>query len=545
MHFTLNLNKINIRHRLLYYTYIMVLTIIILFVSFYYAFNKFEKLTITNNKEVMEKLIKEKMKVSTHALALSLSAQLRYVNNDDVAYNIIQKALDSIRYEPDSSGYFFVNNGLNSKMIFNINKQFEGTIQKDTSLLRYEKGAMAGEAFKYYKYPKKGKGLQPKIGYGERIPGTPYWLGTGVYIDNIDEANLLLTNKINDISFQIYFLIIIIISFVFAIFFILNWRIRRSITSPLENALKIAQQVASGNLVIPEQIKYEDEISKLLLALEQMGARLKDIISGVLLSSENFVSSSKELSSSAMQISSGANEQAASSEEISSSIEQIASSVNQTAENAQQTEKIAGLASRSIETANNSVVHTIEAMRTIIQKISIIKEIAEKTDLLAVNAAIESARAGEYGKGFAVVASEVRKLAEHSSKAAKEIDDISAKSVQIAEFSGKMLAEVIPQIQSTAKLVQEISATSLEQNSGITQISQAIQQLSTVVQSNSALAEELASSSEEVAAQANLLLDSASFFKLNQEEVDNNTNSELENQILRLQTMLENRKQQP
>jgi len=183
-------------------------------------------------------------------------------------------------------------------------------------------------------------------------------------------------------------------------------------------------------------------------------------------------------------------------------------------------------------------------MRTIIQKISVIKEIAEKTDLLAVNAAIESARAGEYGKGFAVVASEVRKLAEHSQKAAKEIDEISMTSVQTAELSGKLLAEVIPQIQNTAKLVQEISATSMEQNSGVNQISQSIQQLTSIVQQNSALSEELASSSEEVSAQAQLLLENVSYFKISQEEIDIQTDMDLENEIRKLSQLLELRHKQ-
>ena len=220
----------------------------------------------------------------------------------------------------------------------------------------------------------------------------------------------------------------------------------------------------------------------------------------------------------------------------------MAASINQNTDNARLTEKLALQAVDNIKIANDSVIHTLDDMKMIIQKISVIKEIAEKTDLLAVNAAIEAARAGESGKGFAVVATEVRKLAEHSQLAAKEIDDLSVSSVLTADKSGQLLASVFPEIQNIAKLIQEISASSIEQNTGAVQINSSVQQLSQVVQQNAALAEELASSSEELTGQASLLLETVSFFKTTRNEIDLYSEQELNTIMKRMNEILDYRK---
>jgi methyl-accepting chemotaxis protein len=191
----------------------------------------------------------------------------------------------------------------------------------------------------------------------------------------------------------------------------------------------------------------------------------------------------------------------------------MVSNINQNTDNAKQTEKIALQASGDINEGNKSVSITVDAMKKIAEKITVVGEIAEKTDLLAINAAIEAARAGEQGKGFAVVAAEVRKLAENSQAAAKEIDQLSKSSVKIADESGKLLQKIVPDIQKTAVLVQEIAAASLEQNSGATQVNNAIMQLNAVTQKNAASAEEMSSSSEELASQAEQLRETISFYK--------------------------------
>jgi methyl-accepting chemotaxis protein len=252
--------------------------------------------------------------------------------------------------------------------------------------------------------------------------------------------------------------------------------------------------------------------------LQQMTNKLRMVVSDIITNAENITLAGNELSNASQQLSEGANEQAASTEEVSSSMEEMVSNINQNADNASQTENIAIQAANDIEEGSKAVFATLDAMRKIAEKISIVGVIAEKTDLLAINAAIEAARAGEHGKGFAVVATEVRKLAERSQVAAKEIDELSKTSVRVADESGKVLMRIIPDIKKTSVLVQEISAASMEMNSGSNQINNALMQLNAVTQRNATASEEISSSAEELVGQSESLKEVVSFFKTGYEE---------------------------
>jgi methyl-accepting chemotaxis protein len=295
---------------------------------------------------------------------------------------------------------------------------------------------------------------------------------------------------------------------------VLSLIIARTITQQLDEAMKVANELAQGDLRLKINVKSSDETGMVLAALKQMVEKLRHVVSDVKSAADNVASGSRQLSAGSEQLSQGTTEQAASAEEASASVEEMNATIRQNADNAQETEKIAFKSATDAAESGKAVNEAVAAMKVIAGKISIIEEIARQTNLLALNAAIEAARAGEHGKGFAVVAAEVRKLAERSQVAAREISTLSGSSVQIAERAGTMLAKLVPDIQKTSELVQEISAASKEQSGGASQINGAIQQLNQVVQQNAGAAEEMSSTAEELASQAEQLQGTIAFFKI-------------------------------
>jgi len=282
---------------------------------------------------------------------------------------------------------------------------------------------------------------------------------------------------------------------------------------PAEMA-EIAGEISIGNFQLSFDENRKIAAGCLYLSMKNMSLELSRTLTEIKNASVQVSTGSDQISETSQQISAGATEQASSTEEISSSMEELVSSIQQNSENASKAEAIARKASADAALGGDSVNETVLAMRTISERISIIQDIARNTNMLALNAAIEAARAGEAGKGFAVVASEVKKLAESSGIAASEITEISSNSLKAADRAGAIINELVPQIQITAELVQEISSSSDEQSKGAEQINQSIQQLDVVIQQNAASSEEMASMSEELTSQAASMMGSLASFKL-------------------------------
>ena len=339
---------------------------------------------------------------------------------------------------------------------------------------------------------------------------------TNMIAQNVDSAKAASDdNRATAAGATTLLITVVILAVILAI--LLGTLLSRSITLPLARAVDIAGHLSEGDLRAEMEARFlgrKDEIGLLGASMSGLIESLRQIVLSVNASAGNVSAGSAQISSTAQGLSQGATEQAAAGEEVSSSVEEMGSTIKQNADNAVAAETIAVKSAADAAKGGASVADTVAAMKQIAGKIGIIEEIARQTNLLALNAAIEAARAGEAGKGFAVVASEVRKLAERSQAASREISDLSSRSVAVAEEAGKLIQTVVPDIGKTADVVREITAASREQSLGVEQIGKAINQLDGVIQQNAASSEELASMAEELNSQAEMLTDTLAFFTL-------------------------------
>ncbi|MHA4866909.1 methyl-accepting chemotaxis protein [Duganella sp. PWIR1] len=306
------------------------------------------------------------------------------------------------------------------------------------------------------------------------------------------------------------------------------WWITRTITQPINEAVKVAETVSSGDLTSDIQVHSNDETGQLMNALKTMNTNLVNIVGQVRNGTDLIATASTEIAAGNQDLSSRTEEQASSLEETASSMEQLTSTVRFNAENARQANELA-ISASEIATRGGSVVGEVvntmgsinDSSRKIVDIISVIDGIAFQTNILALNAAVEAARAGEQGRGFAVVASEVRNLAQRSAAAAKDIKGLINDSVQkvqigseLVDKAGQTMDEIVQSISRVTQIMTQISNASEEQSLGIAQVNDAITQMDQVTQQNAALVEEAAAAAESMQEQSAKLADVVSVFKL-------------------------------
>jgi methyl-accepting chemotaxis protein len=511
---------------------------------------------------------KDKLQVATKSMAVSLGEMIKGVN-DEKAVEIIRNAIDSIRFEEDKSGYFFVYKGtVNVALPTKKESQGQdlaGLVDKNgvPFVREIARQAEKGGGFVEYVFPKPGKGDQPKLSYAEMIPGTKYWIGTGVYIDNINEAKAGMRAAIEGVARGMTSTILMVMAAVFVVVVLpVSWLLIQSIVRPIKAATRAASQVAAGNLDIALQDEGASEVGILNRAIENMVGTLRSNIAEITAKTdlaeekaraseqatreaeearlaaerakaegmlhaavkledvvEIITSASEQLSAQIEQSSRGAEEQSGRVGETATAMEEMNSTVMEVAKNASQAAESADNAKGKAEGGADIVARVIQGIgdvqqqalglksdmlalgqqaESIGQVLNVISDIADQTNLLALNAAIEAARAGEAGRGFAVVADEVRKLAEKTMTATREvgeairgIQDGAKKNIGNVELavgsidaatglagqSGDSLKEIVGLVDVTSEQVRSIATAAEEQSATSEEINRSIEDI--------------------------------------------------------------------
>jgi len=518
------LNRLRLAHRLSAVVLLMLVFTVGILGFFYAEMKNLEKFAADQASKAVLSGVREKVQVGTHSMAAALGELVAGIENEEERRELLIRAVDKVRFEDDRSGYYFVYEGT---VVVTVppSPGLSGKNLAETSdpdgvkfVRELAEAAATGGGFVNYVFEKPGFGLQPKVSYAKRIPGTRYWIGTGVYSDNVTAQQQVVAGLIGEKIARSLRISMMIVVFVFLLILVpLLVAIIRSIVRPITALSATARSIADGDLsgdADAALLNQQDELGDLVRAIDRMAGKLREIIGSVITGANNITAASNQTSSTAQSLSQGASEQAGSVEQTSASLAQISASIEQNSENAKVTNDIASRAATDAGEGGEAVRNTVEAMKSIAEKVSIIDDIAYQTNLLSLNAAIEAARAGEQGKGFAVVAAEVRKLAERSQMAAQEIGEVASGSVAMAERAGALLDEIVPAIQKTSDLVREISATSTEQSAGTNQINSAMDQLNSITQMSASSSEQLAAASEEMNAQAEQLQELVAFFTI-------------------------------
>lgn len=516
------LRKYGIRTRIFALLGIMILAMILAGIIFFVGMTRLSNRAVEQVNTSMLNGYERTLKYSVQSVATKVGDAVKLQTQQGKSIEeIVPAELKNIRY--GKKGYYFAYNTQGVNVAHPLQPKFQGVVRigsKDKKGNEYVKdlaqAAQGGGGFVTYWFPKPGEDEpSPKLAYAHMVPGTDVWIATGIYTDEIQTLGAQFKGELADWRNTLLFRVTLYLSLIlFVIVIPAGLFIAKSINTPLKRLSTFADEIARGDLRHTINDEGKDELAALSSTMDSMLVQLRRVVRSVQGSSGVVAAGGEELMASSDSMSRSAINQAASVEEVASNMEEMTANIQQTADNANQTEAIANKAANDAERGGQAVATTVDSMKQIADKISIVEDIARQTNLLALNAAIEAARAGEHGKGFAVVAAEVRKLAERSGTAAGEISELSASSVKVAEEAGSMLTQMVPDIQKTASLIQDITAATNKQNDGANQINTSLQGLDEVVQLSSSESEEVAATSQSLANEAMQLQEAISFFRV-------------------------------
>ena len=356
-------------------------------------------------------------------------------------------------------------------------------------------------------------GQVPGNGVEELLVLTPLRGSNNAVVGSVScsKSTSLIDDIRNSIRNRMIVLYLIVVSFGLTVIITV---LDRQVIKVIQDLVLFTNDFADGDLTKRMEVKNMDEVGQLVVALNRMGDSLRGMALKMHNISNSLNDASQQMSAGAQQLSDGANQQASSTEEISSSMEEISSMIEANTEHSQEANNLAIQAVAGVQQGNEATNKTANYMDEISRNTAVVSEIAFQTNILALNAAVEAARAGEHGRGFAVVAAEVKRLAERSATAAKQIEEVTSKGTVLARDAGETLARLVPEIEKTSQLVQDIATSSMEQQNGVTQINSASQQLNHVVQENASASEQLAANADQLQNMAIQLKELISFFKL-------------------------------